>query len=190
VDWYGYSASVSPYILEQFEQEAGYPFRPEYIIDQGYYNGQYRIPSKEYQDFQAFKLFVLDVGLLGAMTKLSAKVILEGNALFEEFKGALTEQYVLQQLVLNPEHDIFYWSSDTAKAELDFLIQNDDKIIPMEVKAEENLQAKSLKMFYQKYQPDTAVRTSMSDYRIQDWMVNIPLYGIGQMFSALCEGEG
>ena len=147
-------------------------------------------PLRAYQDFQAFKLFVLDVGLLGAMTKLSAKVILEGNALFEEFKGALTEQYVLQQLVLNPEHDIFYWSSDTAKAELDFLIQNDDKIIPMEVKAEENLQAKSLKMFYQKYQPDTAVRTSMSDYRIQDWMVNIPLYGIGQMFSALCEGEG
>lgn len=147
-------------------------------------------PLRAYQDFQAFKLFVLDVGLLGAMTKLSAKVILEGNALFEEFKGALTEQYVLQQLVLNPEHDIFYWSSDTAKAELDFLIQNDDKIIPMEVKAEENLQAKSLKMFYQKYQPDTAVRTSMSDYRLQDWMVNIPLYGIGQMFSALCEGEG
>ncbi len=147
-------------------------------------------PLRAYQDFQAFKLFVLDVGLLGAMTKLSAKVILEGNALFEEFKGALTEQYVLQQLVLNPEHDIFYWSSDTAKAELDFLIQNDDKIIPMEVKAEENLQAKSLKMFYQKYQPDTAVRTSMSDYRIQDWMVNIPLYGIGQMFSAICEGEG
>lgn len=147
-------------------------------------------PLRAYQDFQAFKLFVLDVGLLGAMAKLSAKVILEGNALFEEFKGALTEQYVLQQLVLNPEHDIFYWSSDTAKAELDFLIQNDDKIIPMEVKAEENLQAKSLKMFYQKYQPDTAVRTSMSDYRLQDWMVNIPLYGIGQMFSALCEGEG
>lgn len=146
-------------------------------------------PLRAYQDFQVFKLFVLDVGLLGAMAKLSAKVILEGNALFEEFKGALTEQYVLQQLVLNPEHDIFYWSSDTAKAELDFLIQNDDKIIPMEVKAEENLQAKSLKMFYQKYQPDIAVRTSMSDYRVQDWMVNIPLYGIGQMFSALCEGE-
>ena len=99
-------------------------------------------PLCAYQDFSAFKLFVLDVGLLGAMSRLSAKVILEGSRLFEEFKGALTEQYVLQQLVVNPENDIFYWSSESGTAELDFLVQNDDRIIPIEVKAEENLRAK------------------------------------------------
>lgn len=136
-------------------------------------------PLRAYQDFQAFKLFVLDVGLLGAMAGLNAKLILEGNRLFEEFKGALTEQYVLQQLVTDEENDIFYWTSDTAKAEIDFLIQNEEGIVPVEVKAEENLQAKSLKSFYNKYHSELAVRTSMSDYREQDWMVNIPLYRIG-----------
>lgn len=139
-------------------------------------------PLRAYQDFQAFKLFVVDIGLLGAMSRLSAKVILRKNALFEEFKGALTEQYVLQQLVVNPENDIFYWSSDTATAEIDFLIQNEDGIVPVEVKAEENLQAKSLRQFYEKYHPERAVRMSMSDYRKQDWMENIPLYHIGEIF--------
>lgn len=136
-------------------------------------------PLKAYQDFQAFKMFVLDVGLLGAMSGLTAKMILQGNKLFEEFKGALTEQYVFQQLRTDPEKDIFYWSSDTATAELDFLIQEEDEIIPIEVKAEENLQAKSLHVFCGKYKPMTAIRTSMSDYRKQDWMINVPLYCIG-----------
>ncbi len=136
-------------------------------------------PLRAYQDFQAFKLFALDVGLLGAMAKLNAKLILEGNRLFEEFKGALTEQYVLQQMVTDEENDIFYWTSDTAKAEVDFLIQNEDGIVPVEVKAEENLQAKSLRSFCDKYHSELAVRTSMSDYREQEWMVNIPLYQIG-----------
>ena len=124
-------------------------------------------PLRAYQDFSAFKLFVLDVGLLGAMSRLSAKALLEGDRLFEEFKGALTEQYVLQQLVVNRENDIFYWSADRGTGEIDFLVQMDDKIIPIEVKAEENLQAKSLKMFVQKYDMKYAVRTSMSDYREQ-----------------------
>ncbi len=136
-------------------------------------------PLRAYQDFKAFKLFVLDIGLLGAMSGLNAKVILEKTRLFEEFKGALTEQYVLQQLVVNPENDLFYWSSENGTAEIDFLVQNEEKIIPVEVKAEENLQAKSLKLFCEKYHPDYAVRTSMSDYRKQDWMVNIPLYLVG-----------
>ena len=136
-------------------------------------------PLRAYQDFQAFKLFVVDVGLLGAMAGLNTKLLLEGNRMFEEFKGALTEQYVLQQLVTDEENDIFYWSSDTAKAEIDFLIQNEDRIVPLEVKAEENLQAKSLRSFYNKFHPDLSVRTSMSDYREQEWMVNIPLYQIG-----------
>ncbi len=138
-------------------------------------------PLCAYQDFSAFKLFVLDVGLLGAMSRLSAKVILEGSRLFEEFKGALTEQYVLQQLVVNPENDIFYWSSESGTAELDFLVQNDDRIIPIEVKAEENLRAKSLKIFTEKYKNENAVRTSMSDYRKEEWLTNLPLYAVGNL---------
>ncbi len=138
-------------------------------------------PLCAYQDFSAFKLFVLDVGLLGAMSRLSAKVILEGSRLFEEFKGALTEQYVLQQLVVNPENDIFYWSSESGTAELDFLVQNDDRIIPIEVKSEENLQAKSLKIFTEKYKNENAVRTSMSDYRKEEWLTNLPLYAVGNL---------
>lgn len=108
-------------------------------------------PLRAYQDFSAFKLFVLDIGLLGAMSRLNAKIILEGNRLFEEFKGALMEQYVLQQLLVNPENDIFYWTAENATAELDFLIQTEEKIIPMEVKVEENLRAKSLRVFAEKY---------------------------------------
>jgi predicted AAA+ superfamily ATPase len=139
-------------------------------------------PLCAYQDFQAFKLFVVDVGLLGAMCKLSPKVLLKGNALFEEFKGALTEQYVLQQMITNPDNDIYYWSSDTATAEIDFLLQNDDNIVPIEVKAEENLRAKSLQTFCGKYQVGNAIRISMSDYREQDWLVNVPLYAVGKLY--------
>ena len=138
-------------------------------------------PLRAYQDFSAFKLFVVDIGLLGAMSRLDARIILEGDRLFEEFKGALTEQYVLQQLLVTPENDIFYWSADNASAEVDFLIQTESEIIPLEVKAAENLQAKSLKTFVQKFQMKKAIRTSMSDFREQEWMVNMPLYNIGNL---------
>ena len=145
-------------------------------------------PLRAYQDFTAFKLFILDIGLLGAMSRLNARILLEGDSLFEEFKGALTEQYVLQQLVVNEENDIFYWSAERGTAEIDFLVQMDDKIVPIEVKAEENLQAKSLKLFVQKYDIKYAVRTSMSDYRDQGWMVNYPLYSVGRLNIYLAEG--
>ena len=138
-------------------------------------------PLRAYQDFSAFKLFVLDIGLLGAMSHLSAKIILEGNRLFEEFKGALTEQYVLQQLIVHPENDIFYWTAENATAELDFLIQTEEMIIPLEVKAEENLHAKSLKIFVNKYGIKHAVRTSMADFRKQEWLTNFPLCNIGNL---------
>lgn len=138
-------------------------------------------PLRAYQDFATFKLFIVDVGLLGAMSRLDARIILDGNRLFEEFKGALTEQYVLQQLLVYSENDIFYWSSDSGAAEIDFLVQTEEKIVPIEVKAEENLQAKSLKTFVQKYDIKDAVRTSMSDFREQEWMVNFPLYNIGNL---------
>jgi predicted AAA+ superfamily ATPase len=136
------------------------------------------IPLKAYEDFNAFKLFTLDVGLLAAMGNISAKTLLNGNVIFEEFKGALTEQYVLQQLKTMAEMVIYYWSSERSSGEIDFILQHEGNIFPVEVKAEENLQAKSLKAFYQKYPNTIAVRTSMSDYRKEDWLTNIPLYSI------------
>ncbi len=141
------------------------------------------IPLKAYEDNQAFKLFVVDVGLLAAMGDIDAKTLLEGNRIFEEFKGALTEQYVLQQLKTIPGLAIYYWSAERSSAEIDFLVQYAGAVVPIEVKAEENLQAKSLKAFCQKYSPSQAIRTSMSDYRQESWLTNIPLYAIGNITS-------
>ncbi|SIS51659.1 ATP-binding protein [Belliella pelovolcani] len=136
------------------------------------------VPLKAYEDFNSFKLFLLDVGLLGAMTSLDVKSVIEGNRLFEEFKGALTEQYVLQQL-LSRDINPFYWSAERSTAEVDFLFQIDSKIFPLEVKAEENLKSKSLKVLSEKYQIPKSLRTSMSGYRAESWIVNIPLFAIG-----------
>lgn len=136
------------------------------------------LPLMAYQDFNAFKLFVLDIGLLSAMSQLDIKALLDKNRIFEEFKGALTEQYVLQQLITDRNITPFYWTSESSRAEIDFIFQNGMDIIPLEVKAAENLQAKSLKSYCSKYKPDYAVRTSMSDYRKEDWLINIPLYAI------------
>lgn len=139
------------------------------------------IPLKAYEELNIFKLFLSDVGLLSAMTDLDARTLLEGNKVFDEFKGSLTEQYVFQQLAVQQDAGIYYWSPDS-RAELDFLVQFSGEIIPLEVKAEENLKAKSLKVYCQKYEPKTAVRTSMSDYREEEWMTNIPLYAISTLF--------
>jgi predicted AAA+ superfamily ATPase len=136
------------------------------------------IPLKAYEDFGAFKLFLVDIGLLAAMAELDVKTLLEGNELFEEFKGALTEQYVLQQLIVAKDTGVYYWSPENARAEVDFLLQIKGQIIPLEVKAAENLHAKSLRVYYQKYQPESAIRTSLSDYRKEKWMTNLPLYAI------------
>ena len=136
------------------------------------------MPLMAYQDFNAFKLFILDVGLLSAMSGLDLKSLLEGNKVFEEFKGALTEQYVMQQLITTKEITPFYWSAEKGMAEIDFIFQIAMNIVPFEVKAAENLQAKSLKSYCQKYLPKHAVRTSMSDYRQEDWLTNIPLYAV------------
>lgn len=139
------------------------------------------IPLKAYEDYNAFKLFIADVGLMGAMGAIEVRTLLEGNMIFEEFKGALTEQYVLQQLSTIPELVIYYWSAERSISEIDFLIQYSGEVIPIEVKAEENLQAKSLKAFWQKYSPKTAIRTSMSDFRKEDWLTNLPLYAISEL---------
>lgn len=143
------------------------------------------MPLMAYQDFNAFKLYILDVGLLGAMSDLDLKSLLEGNNLFEEFKGALTEQYVLQQLIASREVTPYYWSAEKASAEIDFIFQSDMNIVPLEVKAAENLQTKSLKSFCQKYHPKYAIRTSMSDYRQEEWLTNVPLYAINVLPSLL-----
>ena len=136
------------------------------------------LPLKAYLDFSAFKLFMVDVGLMAAMAELNAKTLLRGSEIFEEFKGALTEQFVFQQLIQNKKIVIAYWASDSLKAEIDLLVQYSNEVIPIEVKAAENLQAKSLKTFYQKYNPETAIRTSLSDYRKETWLTNVPLYAI------------
>lgn len=153
----------------------------EWLLDCGLIKKVYNVskpalPLKAYTEFSAFKLYLLDVGLLAAMTDLDAGTILEGNAIFVEFKGALTEQYVLQQLIAETEYIPYYYTETKSEGEIDFLIQKESKIVPIEVKAEENLRAKSLREYTKKFQPEYAVRTSMSNYREQDWMTNIPLY--------------
>ena len=132
-------------------------------------------------DLYAFKIYMLDVGLLLAMTDLDASVIIDGNRIFAEFKGALTEQYVLQQLKAEEDIGIYYYTNERGGCEIDFLVDDGQRVIPIEVKAEENLRAKSLRAFCEKYHPKHAVRTSMSDFREQDWMTNIPLYNIDRI---------
>jgi predicted AAA+ superfamily ATPase len=139
------------------------------------------IPLKGYEDRSAFKLFLADIGLLTAMGDIDSKTLLEGNTIFSEFKGALTEQYVLQQLNSVNEYVIYYWSAERSTSEVDFIVQFNGLVVPIEVKAEENLQAKSLKVYMQKFNPKVSVRTSMSDFRKQDWLTNLPLYAINQL---------
>ncbi len=139
------------------------------------------LPLQAYVDLSAFKLFLVDIGLLNAMGDLDVKTLLEGSRIFEEFKGALTEQFVLQQLILEKEFTICYWSPDRSVSEIDFTIQFSGKIIPVEVKAEENLKAKSLRFYCQKYEPLLAIRTSMSDYRNEGSFTNLPLYAINAL---------
>ncbi len=163
-----------------------YELALSWLIDCGLANKVNRvskpgIPLKAYEDFNAFKLFVVDVGLLGAMGNLDVTTLLDGNVIFEEFKGAMTEQYVLQQLILISDIATHYWSAERSASEIDFLVQTSGRVVPVEVKAEENLQSKSLKAFCGKFQDLTAVRTSMSDFRKESWLINIPLYAIGSL---------
>ena len=134
------------------------------------------LPLKAYEDLKAFKLYLVDIGLLGALAGLKQSALLDGNGMFVEFKGALTEQYVLQQLVTDPDIGIYYYTNDRGNCEIDFLIDDGDKVIPLEVKAELNLKAKSLKTYREKYSPEVAVRTSMADYKENDGLVDMPLY--------------
>ena len=139
------------------------------------------IPLRAYEDLKAFKLFVLDVGLLGCMTGLRQRTLLDGNDLFVEFKGALTEQYVCQQLQTIEDLDVYYYTNDRGSCEVDFIVDTGERIIPVEVKAETNLKAKSLRTYREKFSPEISIRTSMADYKKEDWLVNLPLYAIDQI---------
>ena len=136
------------------------------------------IPLKAYEDLKAFKLFIVDVGLLGCMTGLRQRTLLDGDDLFVEFKGALTEQYVCQQLKTIEDLGVYYYTNDRGSCEIDFVVDNGEQIVPIEVKAETNLRAKSLKTYRERFEPELSVRTSMADYKKEDWLLNLPLYAI------------
>lgn len=138
------------------------------------------LPLKAYEDTKAFKLFIIDVGLLSALSKLPARTLIEGNKVFTEFNGALAEQYVLQQLKTIEDMEIAYWISKSGNAELDFIIQIDGFIIPIEVKANTNLQAKSLKVYREKFEPEVSIRTSLANFEISNGLYNIPLFMAGK----------
>ena len=139
------------------------------------------IPLKFYEDFSSFKLYPLDCGLMGAMVNAPASQILVENKVFTEYKGAFTEQYVLEQLLPMIGNNVFYLKGDNSEMEIDFLFQHQEKMIPVEVKAEENLRAKSLRLFVKEHQDASGVRISMSPYRKQDWMSNLPLYAVNRI---------
>ena len=165
-------------VIRKGARSKDYELAIEWLLGSGLINKVKRInkpgiPLKSYVDNNVFKVFLLDVGLLGALSGLDKKSIIQGNSIFEEFKGAMTEQYVCQQVLkLNP----YYWSAENSQGEIDFILQYGEKIIPIEVKAEENLKSKSLKFFVSKYSLHNSVRLSMSDYKQQDVLINYPLY--------------
>jgi uncharacterized protein len=155
----------------------------QWLVDSGLLLKCYRIekphlPLIAYQDMSAFKLFLHDVGLLGAMAGLNARTLIEGDKIFTEFKGAFTEQYVMQQLNVKDNSYIGYWTNERSTSEVDFVIQDEGRITPIEVKSGENLRSRSFRLFYEKYKPETAIRTSPLKYKEEDWMTHIPLYGI------------
>jgi predicted AAA+ superfamily ATPase len=158
----------------------------QWLVDAGLVHKIYRskspeMPLKFYEDFNAFKLFLLDVGLLGALTNVSPAQMIVNNDVFKEFKGAFTENYVLQQIVPDRFLSISYFSKDNSKIEIDFLVQTYSRLIPIEVKAEENVKSKSLRQFITIDHAEKqlkGLRCSMKPYIDQDWMENIPLYCI------------
>lgn len=168
--------------LQKGVRSKDYEIALQWLKDSGLVHSVPRIkkphlPLSAYQD-NAFKLYGLDIGLLSAQSHLDASVLLDGSRIFSEFKGALTEQYVLQQLIANQDNPVFYWATEKGTAEVDFVVQQKQAVIPIEVKAEENLKAKSLKVYVEQFQPERAFRFSMADYREQDWLVNVPLYEV------------
>ncbi len=139
------------------------------------------VPLRAYEDLKAFKLFVVDIGLLGCMVGLRQRTLLDGNNLFIEFKGALTEQYVYQQLKTMQNLEIYYYTNDRGSCEVDFIVDTGERIVPIEVKAETNLKAKSLKTYKERFSPKVSIRASVADYKKEEWLINLPLYAINQI---------
>ncbi len=169
-------------VIKTGARAAEYELAIQWLIDAGIVHKVNRIkeakmPLKFYEDISAFKLFLLDMGLFACMCDVPASEMLVGNNVFVEYKGAFPEQYVLQQLVCQNVKP-YYWSSEKTPSEIDFVIQKDNKIIPIEVKAEVNVKARSLRQFITNNPELKAVRFSMLGYAEQDWMTNIPLYYI------------
>lgn len=159
----------------------------QWLVDSGLVHKVHRIskpvvPLKFYEDMASFKLFLLDCGLLGALAETPPEQILIGDNVFEEYKGAFTENYVLQQLKSLPRTFVYYYSNDNSTLEIDFVVQHEAHVIPIEVKAEENLRAKSLRQFVTDNSGLHGVRFSMSDYREQDWLTNVPLWAVRWAF--------
>lgn len=159
----------------------------QWLVDSGLVHKVHRIskpvvPLKFYEDMSSFKLFLLDCGLLGALSETPPEQILIGDNVFEEYKGAFTENYVLQQLKSLPRTFVYYYSNDNSTLEIDFVVQHEAHVIPIEVKAEENLRAKSLRQFVTDNSGLHGVRFSMSDYREQDWLTNVPLWAVRWAF--------
>lgn len=159
----------------------------QWLVDSGLVHKVHRIskpvvPLKFYEDMASFKLFLLDCGLLGALSETPPEQILIGDNVFEEYKGAFTENYVLQQLKSLPRTFVYYYSNDNSTLEIDFVVQHEAHVIPIEVKAEENLRAKSLRQFVTDTPGLHGVRFSMSDYREQDWLTNVPLWAVRWAF--------
>ena len=174
-------------VMKEGARAKDYEMAIQWLVNSGILLKSYRVskplmPLIAYQDLSAFKLFFNDVGLLAAKANLDLKTIVLGNNVFVEFKGALTEQFVIQQLKSAGLDYIGYWTNERSTAEVDFIIQHESDIVPIEVKTSENLKAKSFKLFCEKFTPKTAIRTSLSNYHKESWMMNVPLYMIGNYF--------
>lgn len=179
-------------IIREGARAKDYELAIEWLKDYGLIYKSYRVkkpglPLSAYMEQSVFKMFMLDVGLLAAKSRLSKKVLLEGSRIFEEFKGALTESFIAQELMVSGE-ELYYYSTENSSGEIDFVLRSETGIVPLEVKAEENLRARSLRAFCDKYKPESAIRSSMSDFREQDWMTNVPLYALAAYWEKYAEG--
>jgi len=174
-------------VVKEGARARDYETAIQWLIDAGLLHKVYSVskpalPLVAYRELSAFKIYHNDTGLLSAMSKLNAKTLLYGDTVFTEFKGALAEQFVFQQLMLNEKLSIHYYQLNN-RLEIDFVVQNeDDEIIPVEAKSGENLNARSFKVYCEKFQPPKAIRTSLANYREESWMTNVPLYIIGNYF--------
>lgn len=167
-------------ILRQGSRAKEFELAIEWLKDAGLIHKAVRVkkpglPINAYADWTDFKIYLNDVGLMCALGDLSAEILLSGHDLFKEFKGTVSEQFVLQQLISQGYHP-YYWAPENSHTEIDFLIQKENQIIPIEVKSAENIKSRSLKSYYDTYQPEICIRTSLAGFKKQEWMQNIPLY--------------